>query len=70
MSLEQQAVINACAIAGSDIMESEEEIIKNKGKIKILELKLKALINILTKEGITSAEEVEEELSNIIEENG
>lgn len=50
-------------------MGVEEEIIKNKGKIKITDLKLKALISILTKEGITSEEEVEEELHNLIEEN-
>lgn len=51
-------------------METDEEIIKNKGKLKMIDLKLKALISILKKEGITSEEEVEEHLSKLIEENG
>ena len=48
-------------------MNIEEEIIKNKNKVEELGIKVKALIKVLEKEGITSQEEVEEELKSMIE---
>ena len=43
------------------------EIINNKGKIKINELKLQALINILRKEGVIQGPDIEEELNSLID---
>jgi len=45
----------------------EKNILENKGKIKITELKLQALIKILTKEGIVTTEEIETELNSMFE---
>lgn len=50
-------------------METENQVIENKGKIKINQLKLKALIKILTKEGVVTTEEVETELNEMLDEN-
>ena len=50
-------------------MEIENNIVENKGKIKINELKIEALINILVKEGVVTKEEVEEELNRLVEES-
>ena len=47
-------------------MKVESEIIKNQGEIKMNKLRLKALINILNKEGIVTEEEVENELNNLL----
>ena len=49
-------------------METENQVIENKGKIRINELKLKALIKILTKEGVVTTEEVETELNEMLDE--
>ncbi len=49
-------------------MQTEKEIIENRGRIRVNELKLKALINILSKEGVVTKEEVEDELNNLLEE--
>ena len=48
-------------------MNVEKTIIENKGKIKINELRMKALIKVLSKEGIVTKEEVEEELNELLE---
>ena len=50
-------------------MGNEKQIIENKGKIRENELRIRALINILSKEGITTDKEVEDELKNIIMES-
>ena len=42
-------------------------IMENRAKIKMNELKLKALVNLLVKEGILTHEEVEEELRKLLE---
>jgi hypothetical protein len=47
-------------------MNIEEETIKNKNRIKMSELKIKAIINLLSKEGILTHEEVEEEVNDLI----
>jgi hypothetical protein len=46
-------------------MNIEEEILKNKAENKMNKLRLKALINLLSKEGIVIHEELEEELNNL-----
>ena len=46
-------------------MNIEEEILKNKAENKMNKLRLKALINLLSKEGVLTHEEVEEELNNL-----
>ena len=50
-------------------MKIEEEILENKGMTKMNELKLKAIINLLSKEGILTHEEVEEEVNRLIRQN-
>jgi len=45
----------------------EKDVLENKGKIKINELKLQALIKILAKEGVVTTKEVEEELNSMLE---
>ena len=47
-------------------MNVEEEVIKNKNMVKMCELKIKAIINLLSKEGILTHEEIEKEVSNLI----
>ena len=49
-------------------MDVEKEVVSDKGRIKILELKLKALINILQKEGIATHEEIDAELNDLVDE--
>ena len=49
-------------------MAIETQVLKNKGDIKINELRVKALINVLSKEGIVIPEEVENELQELIKE--
>lgn len=44
----------------------EKDILENKAKIKMLELKIDAIINLLSKEGIILNEEVEKEINSII----
>ena len=47
-------------------METETQVMENKGKIKMNELRIKALINLLSREGIITSEEVEKELNGLI----
>jgi len=47
-------------------MSFEKDILENKAKLRMLELKLDAVINILIKEGIMLKEELDLELNNLI----
>ena len=47
-------------------MNIEKEVMEDKARLRMLELRYKALINILKNEGIVIEEEVEQELNNII----
>jgi hypothetical protein len=47
-------------------MDIREEIIENKGKIRMNELTVKALINVLSKGGVVVREDIEEELNRLI----
>ena len=47
-------------------MEEQSQVFENKAKIKMLEDKLQALVNVLSKEGIISSEDVENELNDVI----
>lgn len=47
-------------------MNIEEETIKNKNMGRMNEVKIKAIINLLSKEGILTHEEVEEEVNNLV----
>jgi len=49
-------------------MNVEKEIVENKAKLEMLELRVKALMKILSKEGVILEEEVERELDSIIKE--
>lgn len=51
-------------------MNINEEVLKNKNKIKLIEVKLEALINLLSKEGVITHQEVEEEVEKLIEDAG
>ena len=51
-------------------MDVNEEVVKNKNKIKLTEIKLKALINLLSKEGIITHDEVEQEIEKLIKDAG
>lgn len=48
-------------------MEIKEEILKNKTRTKMAEIKIDALINLLSKEGILTHKEFEEEINNLVE---
>ncbi|MFC1704907.1 hypothetical protein ACFLZ6_01095 [Nanoarchaeota archaeon] len=48
-------------------MDIKNEVIENRGKIRINELKLQALIKILSKEGVVTKAEVKEELNELLE---
>jgi hypothetical protein len=50
-------------------MKIEEEIIENRGKIKINELKFKALINLLSNEGLLTKEDIDREYSRLLQED-
>ena len=50
--------------------ELKKQVLSNKGKIKIGDLRLHALINILCKEGVVTEEEIEEELNKLLEGEG
>ena len=52
-----------------DINEIGNTAFENKGKLKRIEVRLKALINILTKEGVTTTEEVEAEFKDLLDKN-
>jgi hypothetical protein len=47
-------------------MDIKEEVIKNKGMIKMNELRIDAVINVLSREGILTHGEVEEEIKSLI----
>ena len=49
-------------------MVGEEEILKNRAGIKMNETRIKAIINLLGKEGILTHEEVEDETKRLIAE--
>lgn len=48
------------------ILENTDQIYENKANIKINELKVQALINILSKEGIMTKEEANKELERLL----
>lgn len=50
-------------------MEVKEEITKNKTKIRMNEIKINALVNLLSKEGIVTSEEFEQEIEEITKDN-
>lgn len=47
-------------------MELKEDVMKNKANNKMNELRIQAIINILSKEGILTVDEVDAELDNLI----
>ena len=47
-------------------MNIKEEIIKNNASIKMNEIRIRAIISLLSKEGIVDNEEVEEEVNKLI----
>ena len=47
-------------------MNIENEVIENRGRIKMNEFTLKALINLLSREGVVTKDEVKEELDNLL----
>jgi len=47
-------------------MEIENEIMETKARVRMSELRLKALINVLSREGIATSEEIEEELKELL----
>jgi hypothetical protein len=46
-------------------MDTRIELLENKARIKMNELRIRALINLLSKEGIITHEEVENEIALI-----
>jgi hypothetical protein len=46
-------------------MKNEEEILKNRANIKLNEIRIKAIVNLLSKEGIITHDEFEEEVENL-----
>lgn len=48
-------------------MNLEKEILEQKAKLRMLEYKIQALINILNKEGTILEEELETELNSILQ---
>ena len=51
-------------------MDVNEEVLKNKNKIKLVEIKIEALVNLLSNEGIITHNEVEEEVEKLIKDAG
>ena len=49
-------------------MDIEKDVLENKAKIRIIELKINALTKLLNKEGIVLEEELETELSKLVKE--
>jgi len=47
-------------------MDVKEDVLKNKASIRLNQVKINAIINILSKEGILTHEEVDEEIKDII----
>ncbi len=47
-------------------MNIENDVVENKGKIKMLELKMKALVKLLAKEGVVTTKEVEAEFNKLL----
>lgn len=45
-----------------------EEVVKNKARLKELEIKFEALINLLEKEGVVIKQEVEQEFNELVKE--
>jgi len=48
-------------------MELKEEVIDLKARIKLIELRYKALVDALAKEGVIVSDELEENLNELIE---
>jgi len=49
-------------------MNLEQEILEQKAKIRMLEYKIQALINLLAKEGTILEEEMQAEINSILQE--
>ncbi len=47
-------------------MKTEDAVVENKGKIRMLEFRIQALINILSKEGVIVKTDVKEEFDNLL----
>ncbi|MCP3682421.1 MAG: hypothetical protein GY861_06985 [bacterium] len=47
-------------------METEKEVMENKGKIRMNELKIEALLNLLSNEGVLSHADFERELKELV----
>ena len=45
-----------------------QDVVQNKAKLRELEIKLKALMNLLEKEGVLIKQEVEQEFNELIKE--
>ena len=50
-------------------METSEEVMKNKGKIRMNELRIKAIIKLLEKEGIIIEKEIDDKVSELLKED-
>ena len=50
-------------------MDTEKDVLENKAKIRMLELKIEVLTKLLNKEGIVLEEELETEFSKLVKEN-
>lgn len=48
-------------------MDIQEEIVKQKNSVRLINYKIKAIINLLSKDGILTHKEVEEEVTKLIE---
>ena len=46
--------------------ELEEQLLENKAKLRMMEVKLNALIKILSREGLLVESNIEEEVKNIV----
>ena len=55
------------ASAFANKMELKEEVIDLKARIKLIELRYKALVDALAKEGVIVSDELEENLNELIE---
>ena len=51
-----------------DLKVLGEEVLSNKGKLRELEIKLEAMINLLEKEGILTKQEVMQEFEELVKE--
>ena len=56
----------AAAVSGGDGMETEKEILENRAQIRLLESKIDALKELLSREGIIDEEEFEDLWKDLI----